>query len=252
MKLVFSRKGFDSSAGGVPSPIVDDRPISIPIPANHRSKTTYGDLGLGDIVRKITKNRYSENNLCHHDPMFHRKKCAFGQTGAAQSHLANNGIGVGDVFLFFGLFSNLNGRDRHHRIFGYLQVQEVVYLGASPKLEDQPSGFKNQHPHTIGKWNSNNTIYLGSGRTATTNDLALRLSVEGNMVSKWRVPSWLSKTGLTYHTRSSRWGDDNILQVVGRGQEFITDVTGNAEANAWLEMTLTKIDGDKSHHRSTR
>ncbi|MEL6529675.1 MAG: hypothetical protein AAFQ27_06905, partial [Pseudomonadota bacterium] len=28
MKVILSRKGFDSSAGGGPSPIVDGRPIS--------------------------------------------------------------------------------------------------------------------------------------------------------------------------------------------------------------------------------
>ncbi|CAI8922445.1 hypothetical protein EMIT0158MI4_310005 [Burkholderia ambifaria] len=29
---------------------------------------------------------------------------ALGQTGAAQGHLSNNGVGAGDVFLFFGWF----------------------------------------------------------------------------------------------------------------------------------------------------
>ena len=246
MKIVFSRKGFDSSAGGVPSPIINGVPVSIPIPTSHRSLTTYGHLGLGDIVSRITKHRYAETSLCHHDPMFREEKCAFGQTGASQSHLANNRVGVGDVFLFFGLFSNLDGRDRHHRIFGYLQVEEVVLLGASPKLEDQPRGFKNQHPHTIGQWNSNNTIYLGIGRTATSNDPALRLSVDGTKVSYWRVPPWLKQTGLTYHGKGERWGDDNTLKVVGRGQEFVTDITGNLEANAWLELILKKIIDNKS------
>ena len=28
----------------------------------------------------------------------------FGQEGAAETHLANQGVGTGDVFLFFGLF----------------------------------------------------------------------------------------------------------------------------------------------------
>ena len=193
---MLSRKGFDSSAGGVPSPIINGQPVSIPIPADHRSFTTYGHLGLGNTVREITKDRYTENSLCHHDPMFEGAKCAFGQTGAAQGHLANNDVGIGDVFIFFGLFSNLDGSDRHHRIFGYMCVGEMLNLGARPKLSDQPGRFKNQHPHTIGQWNSNNTIYLGTGRTATANHLELRLSVEGNKVSEWRVPSWLSKTGL--------------------------------------------------------
>ena len=249
MKIVFSRKGFDSSAGGVPSPIINGQPVSIPIPADHRSVTTFGHLGLGNIVREITKGRYTESSLCHHDPMFERSKCAFGQSGAAQGHLAHNSVGIGDVFLFFGLFSNLDGSERHHRIFSYLRVEEMLNLGASPKLSDQPTGFSNQHPHTIGQWNSNNTIYLGSGLIATNNDVALRLTVEGNRnkVSEWRVPRWLSETGLSYHANRNRWGDKFTLQVVNRGQEFITDITGNIEAAAWLEMILTKIDSTKSH-----
>lgn len=244
MKVVFSRKGFDSAAGGVPSPIINGRPVSIPIPATRRSETTYGHLGLGNLVRIITKNRYTEKNLCHYDPMFHGDKCAFGQAGAAQGHLANNYVGVGDVFLFFGLFSEEDGSNRHHRIFGYLNVEDVLHLGANPTLKDQPWGFKIRHPHTIGEWNPNNTIYCGRGQTARTRDLELRLSVAGSQVSTWTVPSWLRDTGLTYHGKRERWSEPNILQVVGRGQEFITDITDNAEANAWLEMILTKINID--------
>ena len=114
MKIVFSRKGFDSAAGGAPSPIIRGRPTSIPIPARDRSETTYRDLGLGAIVEQITRGRVTEATLCHADPMFERCRCAFGQTGAAQTHLANNGVGVGDVFLFFGLFSEPDRADPHH------------------------------------------------------------------------------------------------------------------------------------------
>ena len=45
MKLIFSRKGFDSSAGGIPSPILPDgRMISLPIPANPYDKKTLHDV----------------------------------------------------------------------------------------------------------------------------------------------------------------------------------------------------------------
>ncbi len=32
MQIIFSRKGFDSSYGGCPSPLFKDRPLSLPIP----------------------------------------------------------------------------------------------------------------------------------------------------------------------------------------------------------------------------
>ena len=59
MKLIFSRKGLDSEAGGAPSPIVDGRPVSLPIPYDRNAATTYDDLGLGDlVVRRPSEGRY--------------------------------------------------------------------------------------------------------------------------------------------------------------------------------------------------
>jgi hypothetical protein len=241
MRIVFSRKGFDSSAGGVPSPIIDNKPISLPIPTNKRSTTTYGDIGLGDVVERVTRGRLTNASLCHHDPMFEAGQCALGQTGAAQAHLHKNGVTIGDVFLFFGLFAESDGRNRHHRIFGYLDVQSLNALGAQPDASNQPDGFSKRHPHTIGEWNQNNTIYVGRGFTAAAAATSLRLSIPGEQVSRWRVPRWLRAAGLTYHSRSDRWFDDTTLTIVGRGQEFISDISKIPAATAWLEDVKAAI-----------
>jgi Nucleotide modification associated domain 3 len=118
MKVVFSRKGFDSAAGKAPSPIIGGEPISLPIPTKGRSETSYVMMGLGKIVERITKGRIGAGDLCHEDPMFLNGRWAFGQRGRAQSHLEKNDVGVGDVFLFFGLFASLDGR-----------TAIIVYLG---------------------------------------------------------------------------------------------------------------------------
>lgn len=241
MRIVFSRKGFDSGAGGFPSPIIDGRPVSLPIPTQRRSVTTYGDLGLGDIVEHVTKGRMTRTNLCHHDPMFEDGHCALGQTGAAQAHLHRNGVTVGDVFLFFGLFADADGRNRHHRIFGYLEVQSVNALDAEPDAEDQPSSFSRRHPHTIGEWNPNNTMYVGRGCVAGTAPSLLRLSIPGEQLSQWRVPNWLRRAGLTYHGRPERWCGDARLTVVGRGQEFVSDISNTPDAAAWLDEMKAAI-----------
>jgi hypothetical protein len=102
MKLIFSRKGFDSTAGRCPSPIVGGVPISLPIPTNGRSETSYKLAGLSEIVERVTKGRISGDDLCHEVPVFRNDRWAFGQTSAAQSHLENSLVGIGDVFLFFG------------------------------------------------------------------------------------------------------------------------------------------------------
>jgi Nucleotide modification associated domain 3 len=248
MKVVFSRKGFDSSAGGVPSPIIDGRPITLPIPTQRRSVTTYGDLGLGDIVEHVTKGKLTRKTFCHHDPMFEGGHCAFGQTGAAQAHLCKNGVAVGDVFLFFGLFADADGRDRHHRIFGYLEVESVNVVGTTPDQNDQPRGFSNRHPHTIGEWNRNNTIYAGPGRLAATSPPALRLSIPGEQVSRWRVPPWLRAAGLTYHRQPERWELEEKLNVASRGQEFIADTSNTPDAAVWLDGVKAAIAGGAHDH----
>ncbi|WP_343081446.1 hypothetical protein [Ostreiculturibacter nitratireducens] len=241
MRIIFSRKGFDSGAGGAPSPIIDGRPISLPIPTNRRSETTYADLGLSEIVEAATKGRIAGTSLCHHDPMFENGRCAFGQTGAAQAHLANNAVGVGDVFLFFGLFAEPSGRDRHHRFFGYLQVEDVISLGAHPVADDQPRGFAMRHPHSLGEWNPNNTLYLGRGQITHSAHDELRLSRPGGGVSHWRVPPWLVEVGLTYHARPDRWEGTDTLNVAARGQEFIAEAGERDDARRWLEDVISGI-----------
>jgi hypothetical protein len=238
MRVCFSRKGFDSTAGKVPSPIVDGVPIVLPIPFDDRSESTYGLLGLGDIVTKATKGQWSAESWCHEDPMFHEGRCAFGQRGIAQSHLHHRGMREGDVFLFFGLFAEENGKDSHHRIFGYLKIEEVVPLGSHPGEEKRPDGFPRRHPHTLGKWEPNNTLYIGRGGKAKRAHDSLRLSTKAGPVSRWRVPTWLREAELSYHSNPTRWFGDTELQTVGRGQEFVTDIGELRERHLWLDGVI--------------
>jgi hypothetical protein len=246
MRIIFSRKGFDSTSGGAPSPIIDGVPYSLPIPTGkYPSVSNYGKLGLEDILAKVrTKSMAADH--CHEDPMFWDNRCAFGQTSAAQTHLWNNGVGVGDVFLFFGLFSELGGNDRHHRIFGYLNVEKVQRIGSMPR-GDEVEGARRKHPHTIAKWKTdekwpcNNTIYLGRGMKAKKAHKALRLTKSGGPPSHWAVPPWLRETLLTCHARS-RWLDESTLRSVSPGQEFVTDIRDEPEPKEWLERVLAFIE----------
>ena len=117
MKLILSRKGFDSSAGGMPSPIFPDgRMVSLPIP-DERSQVSYADISysgasLGPLVAQLTDGQIPAHYRAHIDPDLAKNSLPrlagwrpiFGQTGPAQGHLRNNGVGLGDLFLFFGLF----------------------------------------------------------------------------------------------------------------------------------------------------
>ena len=47
MKIIFSRKGFDSTAGGIPSIKIEKNLQSLPIPYKKNTLTTYNHLNLG-------------------------------------------------------------------------------------------------------------------------------------------------------------------------------------------------------------
>src|SRR5690554_4385876 len=102
MKLILSRKGFDSSAGGVPSPIFPDgRLLALPIP-DASSTSRYRDIAyegitLGDLVAPLTRGKVLPDDGAHLDPdlidkMLPRRpdwRPLFGQIGPAQGHLRN-------------------------------------------------------------------------------------------------------------------------------------------------------------------
>ena len=239
MRIIFSRKGFDSGSGGGPSPIVDGRPVTLPIPAGAASNTTYGELGLGEHAARSSRGKLRADDLCHHDPMFTEDgECLFGQCGAAQTHLERQGVCEGDVFLFFGLFRDFeNDGEPHHRIFGYLEVSEIVPLsdGAPQELIDIA------HPHALAMHHRNDVIYRGLGRVAARASDALRLTVPGGPVTMWNRPEWLRRGGLSYHDRPERWLRGGRLRSVARGQEFVADIGRRSTPREWLAGILDEI-----------
>lgn len=239
MRIIFSRKGFDSAAGGGPSPIVEGRPVTLPIPAGTASQTTYGDLGLHEHAELSSRGKLGPRDLCHHDPMFtDAGECLFGQCGAAQTHLERQGVREGDVFLFFGLFRDFaNGGDPHHRIFGYLQVEEAISLSGGAPQELVDIG----HPHALAMHHKNDLIYRGPGQVAARASDALRLTVPGGPVTLWQRPSWLKPGGLSYHDKPERWLRGNRLKSVARGQEFVADIGRRSAPREWLARILDEI-----------
>jgi len=145
MKLILSRKGFDSSAGGVPSPIFPDgRMVSLPIP-DKRSVVTYEEIqyessSIGPLVETLTGGRIPSSHRAHIDPDIVRDNLPrqsgwrpiFGQAGIAQGHLHRNNVGIGDIFLFFGRFRGVEtsngtyrwipGEPARHVLWGWFQV----------------------------------------------------------------------------------------------------------------------------------
>lgn len=247
MRIIFSRKGFDSAAGGGASPIVDGRPISLPIPAGAASRTTYGALGLSEHAVKASRGKLGADDLCHHDPMFRvddcgKGECLFGQCGAAQTHLERQGVGLGDVFVFFGLFREEHDDgsrgEPHHRIFGYLEVEQIIELG-----EGAPQALIDLgHPHALAMHHKNDVIYRGPGRVAEQASDALRLTVPEGPPSIWHRPKWLKRGGLSYHDKPVRWQQRGRLQSVARGQEFVADIGRRQAPRDWLAGIMAEIN----------
>lgn len=238
MRIIFSRKGFDTGAGGVPSPILANRPISLPIPQNDSFGSSYAALGLGHVVTTLTKGRVRPDTIAHHDPQFHHDIVHFGQAGAAQAHLDNQGVEVGDLFVFFGLFCDREAPSHHpnarphHRIFGWMRA---AYKNTPQEASQRWPDLR--HPHFGAERTAHNdTLWSGPGNLAHTASAALRLSVPGGPPSRWQLPPWIAQAGMSYHSAPERWLANHQLQVVARGQEFV--VPPHPCAHAWAQTII--------------
>ena len=289
-KLILSRKGFDSGSGGCPSPIFpDDTMFSLPIPSYDQQAfedLQHGDVDIASVVTGITNGRMSGRNLIHLDPdlnfdayRYRKDRTAWqqwrgmlGQAGIAQSHLNNQCVATGDVFLFFGLYRRVEettqgwrfvrGAPELHVLWGWLQIDEK-YRVADIGPNDLP--WARHHPHIFSGYREDrNTVYTASTKLDPCGDdqsdiagwgvfpkFDQRLVLtdpNGAGVSNWRLPRWFypdsNKTPLTYHPDQKRWrrdGNHAYLRSVGRGQEFVLDLAHYPEAIEWLSDLMGSL-----------
>jgi Nucleotide modification associated domain 3 len=285
MKIILSRKGFDSSCGGKPSPIFPDgRMVSLPIPDN-QSPIRYGDIrwqehSLGSLVDDLTDGHIPASHPAHLDPDINGESLPrhpewrpiFGQAGAAQGHLQNNGVQAGDLFLFFGLFRQViqvsgklawNSRSPlRHVLWGWLQIDQVLKV-AECDLAKYVWAEYHPHCHWRRESETNNTLYVARRHLelpgVTAGELAgagvfpqfsERLALTAPTAaapSQWELPRWFfpdeGQYPLTYHSNMARWQrteNGTRLKAVSRGQEFILNTRSfpEAEAIGWLKMLL--------------
>jgi hypothetical protein len=243
MKLILSRKGFDSSAGGVPSPIFPDGTmLSLPIP-DKASPIAYRDIAgsqhasVGELVKDLA--HIPPTHRAHLDPelsdsAYPREtgwRPLFGQEKAAEKHLENKGVGAGDVFLFFGRFRRVEQAGsvwryvRYcrpvHVIFGWLQVAKRVRVCDWPDTEK----WAKYHPQMHLGTHPTNVLYVAAKRLvlpglkspaapgaglfpAFTPKLQLT-EPECSQTSLWLLPEWFDPKDrdsvLTYHGDLGRW-----------------------------------------------
>lgn len=195
MKVILSRKGFDSANGGCASPILPDGTLlSLPIPSEDDVKfcgLEYDNISYFDLIKELKPEFAFEN--CHLDPDIRpgiRKspvkdwKPAFGQIGSAQSTLENAGVSPGDLILFFGWFRHIVKTEKGYRyvtkrmdedfyqyadlqvIYGYMQIGEII------KDKEKIKNYR-WHPHASeNRTNkSTNALYIPSERLSFNENL---------------------------------------------------------------------------------
>ena len=253
MKIILSRKGFDSSAGKQASPIMPDGTLlSLPIPdeedSNMFSSLQWNGKSYYDIISSLNpRTGYNTCSKCHLDPDLRKEskirqpnwQPAFGQMNAALSHLRNQKVSVGDIFLFFGWFRETILADGHlqykkdgmdaHIIYGYMQIGEII-----DRKENVPDSIK-EHPHFMynDAWASRqNAIFLPTHKLSILpslsgcNVLNYRhdrvLTKDGMSRRYWDLPDFFKDVHISYNTKS--WLND-CFKSAGRGQEFVMDAT---------------------------
>lgn len=269
MKIILSRKVFDTANGGFPSPVLPNgKLISLPIPSDDNiyysdlkleTYGTYYDLMM-DLKGKIKFGKswhdLKKKSKCHLDPDIYRKvthrnkgwKPIFGQIDAAQTHLENEGVkgNEGSIFLFFGTFRQTELRNNRlmfipnelekHIIFGYLQIGEITKITEGAKFPH----WMNYHPHTSDRRRAakNNTVYIAR------DFLSWNPRFSGAGTFYYRDSLVLTKEGCSKtkwnlnemfkHVRISchsdkNWKEEGYFESNDIGQEFVIHADKNVE-----------------------
>lgn len=271
MKIILSRKGFDSTNGEIASPRLEDGTLlSLPIPDKNKTETKFSQLFFREksydrIIKELKESKSKMESKCfehcHLDPAIINLqpnritnwKPAFGQSGAAQGHLRIQGVEEGDIFLFFGWFKKVtldcdgkycyvkgNFQDKHI-IFGYLQIGKIYDKDNFKELPNE----LHYHPHADYLWQENNCIYAATEKLSFNKNRkgadvfkfnpSLVLTKEGMSRSKWELPDFFKNKPISYHTENS-FHKDGYFQSAHKGQEFV--ITDNDKVIDWAKKLI--------------
>lgn len=264
MKIILSRKGFDSSNGGQANPILPDGTLlSLPIPDEYGNNTFSSLHWKGrsyyDIIHSLKpRTKLKPDDFCHLDPDLRSNvkdrpsgwKPAFGQADGALTHLRNYNVSEGDLFLFFGWFKEtevVNGKlvykrkaKDKHIIYAYMQIGEII-----TRKVDAYSWLKD-HPH-IGdrkeREDEHNAVYLPTDKLSFLPDhdgcdvLTYHqnrvLTKEGMTRRYWDLPPFFKNVTISHNPNP--WVNDVFLSAM-IGQEFVMEST--PEILEWVKQII--------------
>lgn len=262
MKIIFSRKGYDSSAGGFPSLIFPDGTLfSIPIPTTH-DDDSFGDINFSyesDSIQKIlndlTGGRVCHNKQwkdidygsskqkCHIDPAFISENgftgIALGQVGSSEGHLRKQGVESGDLFLFYGWYKEVEKVDgiwRYkpsandiHQMWAFMEVKNSVYLDDENQIDQALESFPflKHHPHVRKSIEGKNRVYLSKSYQYFKFDQKRCLTDLKNYKGRatWRLPvCFYQHQAFSYLKEFTKQDHSTIVSYKGYGQEFVLDL----------------------------
>lgn len=225
--------------------------LSLPIPSSLDS-LGYNEIAapdgktLGQIIDELAAGAQIGDKGAHLDPDLIRGarprlpgwRPTLGQIHAAGTHLRNQGVSEGDLFLFFGWFRHteqvgggLRFRRRcngFHAIFGYLEIGEILWPDAYANLPAWLGDHPHAEPSRMAK--STNTIYVATRR------LSFHPSYPGaggfrfddrNVLTRkdcsrgrWKLdPVLFQHVKISYHSETA-WRD-GYFQSYPRAQEYV-------------------------------
>ena len=267
MKVVLSRKGFDSSNGGIISPIFEDGTMmSFPIPSQDTDTFCdlyYKGIPYSDILSDL---HYKGSENCHVDPDLDQSRRittidqwvpAFGQIDSSATYLKNIGIAKGDLFLFFGNFHFVEKDNGHYRyikksgdfykdndlqvIWGYLQVGEIVEDPA-----EQAQLWWHPHSYEERRNNKTNIIFMASeklsfdeskpGAGLLTYDIIRVLTLENSCKATWKKNTVYDLQHILSNRKNSAKNPDEGIYYAGIWQEL--GLIESEECSHWAQSIV--------------
>jgi hypothetical protein len=263
MKIILSRKGFDSYTGGITSPIFENGDmISFPIPEIEEIDVSddtfdllhYNGLNFTNLLHQFG---YKQKQRCHIDPDLVKERrvksvenwnAIFGQCDSAATHLDKTiKVGIGDIFLFFGNFhcvENHNGIYRKTKktgnfykdndlqvIWGYLQVKEII------RDHEKQKEYK-WHPHSKPYYldKKTNIMYVSYDK------LTFNKNIDAYGILKFRKDRVLTKENCSKANwiKNPVYDSDNVKEYSDRKNSSLNKEKTIYYRGQWQELGLNE------------
>lgn len=276
MRVILSRKGFESTHEGIPSPILPDGTLLLlPKPDNdgyvsykefYCEGTSYYDIAvsLDSKMQDVLKDARC-NSSCYIAKSDHRPPLkwfpAYLRTGPLESHLNRQRVSVGDLFLFYGCFRQTEYDANHHLrfvpnapeqniIFSYFQIGAII-----KNLSFISSHFQWPLHTLIDKDTSiQHTIYLPTKKLSYNNQQPgfdilsysqkLVLTKPGLHYYQWQLPDFLCAPDvkISYHNNRNNGflSGKDYFKSSSIGEEFV--IHGTYDLQRWVHSLIYMSD----------